>query len=140
MDHNKQANNDWEVIHSYTRVQAIADGVLVAVDTDLAAEAGLIVPVALTRAAWEDCVAWTQHDTDTQKAPQDETGRLWDVLWMTRHAIKRIPGDGHRVEVKLVRIPRDGKTRTPQPVTLLAHIGPGDDYEPVMTIMQPHED
>ena len=139
MNHdNTQTTEDWEIISTYSRAQAIADGTLVAVDAKLAAEAGIVVAVALTRAAWEDCIAWTSDDNG--QAPQDETGRLWDVLWMTRHAIKRMPGDGNRVEVKLVRIPRDGKTRTPQPVTLVAHIGPGDDYEPVMTIMQPHED
>jgi hypothetical protein len=134
-----ETTDDWDVIHTYSRAQAIADGVLVAVDANLAAEAGLVVPVALTRAAWEDCVAWTPRDTDAQ-SPQDETGRLWDVLWMTRSAIKRMRSDGHRVDVELVRIPCDGQSHTPKPVTLIAQIGPGDNHEAVITIMQPHED
>ncbi|WTE31817.1 hypothetical protein OH735_00045 [Streptomyces sp. NBC_01618] len=41
-----------EIIHAYTRARALADGVLVAADADLAREAGFRVPVALTSAVW----------------------------------------------------------------------------------------
>ena len=40
-----------DLIHSYTRAQAIEDGVLVDV-SDVATEAGFKLPVAITRAAW----------------------------------------------------------------------------------------
>jgi hypothetical protein len=63
-----------EPIHAYTRADAIRDGVLIDVSA-VAREAGIRYPVALTRAAWERCVA---------VAPgvlcQAEAGRLWDVL------------------------------------------------------------
>ncbi len=75
-----------DLISSYTRAQAIADGVLVDV-TETAKEAGFRCPVALTRAAWADCVAWSEADTRRQ-VPQDEAGRLWDVLWMARNQIR----------------------------------------------------
>ena len=65
------------VIFAYTRAQAIADGVLVDV-TDTAREAGFKIPVAVTRTVWDRIVALP----DGYKGVQDESGRLWDVLWM----------------------------------------------------------
>lgn len=122
-----------EVISAYTRAQALADGVLIDAST-LAREAGFRVPVALTAAVWADCVAW---DAASEPAPQDETGRLWDVLVMAAHAA-RFNRDDARAPFQLMRIPSRG-TRAGL-VDLVAHIGPGDDGEPVITIMQPMED
>ena len=68
-----------EVIYRYTRAQAIEDGVLVDV-SETAREAGFRWPVAMTSAAWADCVAWSEEDNQRQ-VNQDESGRLWDVLW-----------------------------------------------------------
>ena len=62
-----------EVVYAYTRAEAIADGVLVDV-TELARAAGFRHPVAMTSAAWSDCVAWTREDSDRQ-VHQDQTGR-----------------------------------------------------------------
>ena len=128
-----------EFIHVYTRARALADGVLVAADAELAREAGFRVPVALTSAVWEGCVAWNEGDSERQ-VPQDERGRLWDVLTMTRHAIRRSGGGGGQVTVDLGRVPRDGRTQQARPVQLVCAIGPGDHGEPVITIMQPDED
>lgn len=130
-----------EVIHSYTRAQAIEDGYLVEV-TATAKEAGFRWPVALTRAAWEDCVAWSDEDTRRKGVPQDEAGRLWDVLWMTRFAIRRRPGsaDAPQVRVLLHRVPRDGSGTRPRLVELRAECHGGDAGEPVVTIMLPGED
>jgi hypothetical protein len=61
---------EWNVIHAYTRADALRDGNLVAVPDALAREAGITVPVALTRAAWEDCVAWTGRRQRPQGHPQ----------------------------------------------------------------------
>jgi hypothetical protein len=80
----------------------------------------------------------TQHQTTRRKgAVQDVQGRLWDVLWMTRCAIRRAPRGTERVPVQLYRVPRDGRGVCPQPVSLVARCGPGDNGEPVITIMQP---
>ncbi|MFI0743429.1 DUF6573 family protein [Streptomyces sp. NPDC021100] len=125
-------------IHVYTRAQAFADGYLRAVPEGLWRETRFSVPVALTAAAWEDCVAWTDADSDRQ-VPQDEIGRLWDVLSMTRWAIGR-NRNGSRVDVELYRVPRGGRARTARHVRLVAEIGPGDNGEPVLTIRQPDED
>nr|WTC14344.1 hypothetical protein OHA15_41660 [Streptomyces anthocyanicus] len=128
-----------EIIHAYTRARALADGVLVAADADSAREAGFRVPVALTSAVWEGCVAWNEGDSERQ-VPQDERGRLWDVLTMARHAIRRSGGGHGQVTVDLRRVPRDGRARQAQPVRLVCAIGPGDQGEPVITIMEPDED
>jgi hypothetical protein len=50
----------------------------------VAREAGIRYPVALTRAAWEKCVA-----VPPGVLGQDEGGRLWDVLWMLGCATRR---------------------------------------------------
>lgn len=71
-------------IHTYSRAQALEDGVLVDA-TATAREAGFRYPVALIRAAREDCVAWTDANS-RRRTFQDQPGRLWDVLWMARLA------------------------------------------------------
>ncbi|MGW7243852.1 DUF6573 family protein [Streptomyces sp. NPDC054804] len=128
-----------DIIHAYTRAQALTDGVLTAVDATLGREAGFRVPVALTSAVWEGCVAWNDGDSERQ-VPQDERGRLWDVLNMARAAIRRGDGGSDRVTVDLRRVPRDGRTRKALRIHLVCAIGPGDHGEPVITIMEPHED
>jgi Family of unknown function (DUF6573) len=127
-----------EVIYAYTRAQAIADGVLVDV-TPTAREAGFRWPVALTRAAWEDCVAWSEEDSRRQ-VHQDESGRLWDVLWMAMNAIRRSSSGASQTLFRFYRVPRDGKCQGALLVTLKLVAGPGDASEPVITIMQPQED
>lgn len=124
------------VIYGYSRAQAILDGVLVDVST-LAKEAGFSVPVALTSAAWSDCVQWSDRDSSRQ-THQDEAGRLWDVLWMAHLAARR--AQGGTIAFTLYRVPRGGQRRMPRKVTLHMHIGPGDVAEPVITVMMPGED
>jgi hypothetical protein len=51
---------DCAVIHQYSRADALADGVLIDA-TELAREAGFRYPVALTSAAWHECVAVAYH-------------------------------------------------------------------------------
>jgi hypothetical protein len=123
-------------IYGYSRAQAIADGVLVDVTT-MSRQAGFNVPVALTSAAWSDCVEWFDDDSSRQ-VHQDESGRLWDVLWMAHLAARRAHGDV--VAFELYRVPRGGRGRVPRKVTLQMHIGPGDEAEPVITLMLPGED
>ena len=47
--------DDAEVIYAYTRAQALEDGVLVDA-SEIAREAGIGFPVALTRAVWANYV------------------------------------------------------------------------------------
>lgn len=124
-----------DVIHAYTRAQAIADGVLVDVSSQ-AKEAGFRIPVALTERIWAECVEWPE----TEAAIQDESGRLWDVLFMAAAAARRAArrGEGDRTTFDLHVVPRGG--RVPRLTTLVLHIGPGDNAEPVATLMRPGED
>ncbi len=127
-----------EVIHSYTRTQAIADGVLVDV-SETAREAGFRWPVAMTAAAWADCVEWSEEDSQRQ-THQDESGRLWDVLWMAFVAIRGNATGESQLAYQLYRVPRDGETVEARLTTLKLVAGPGDAGEPVVTIMLPQED
>ena len=126
-----------EVIYSYTRAQAIEDGVLVDI-SEMASEAGFRWPVAMTATAWADCVAWSDDDNQRQ-VYQDESGRLWDVLWMAFVAIRSANG-GTQMEYKLYRVPRDGNSVEARLTSLKLVCGPGDNGEPVLTIMLPRED
>ncbi|WP_229697642.1 DUF6573 family protein [Streptomyces lasiicapitis] len=126
------------VVQPMTRNQAVQHGLWVEPSQSLSREAGFRVPVALTRAAWEDCVAWSDTDDQKQNTVQDETGRLWDVLIMSRLAIAR--SRSTRAHVTLHRVPRDGRSQEPQLVCLIADLGLGDKGEPVVTIMLPTED
>lgn len=62
---------------------------LVAVDPAITREAGIRLPVVLTRAAWDEAVSWTKADGADTGAYQDEAGRLWDVLTMTGIALRQ---------------------------------------------------
>lgn len=125
-----------EPICSYSRAQAFEDGYLVDV-TETAREAGFRFPVAMTPAAWKDCVAWADADSTRKHWPQDQAGRLWYVLTMVRFymrgAVRRAPNAG-RCIVRVLRVPREGRGHEACIVSLVAHIGPGDNAEPVITI------
>lgn len=121
-----------DLISIYTRVQALADGVLVDVSAT-AGEAGFVFPVAITAGVWADCVTWTREDW-----PQDETGRLWDVIWMGSLTVRRAR-DSDRAAFTVLRVPNDVRHYDALPVDLIAVCGPGDDGEPVITIMLSEE-
>ena len=124
-----------EVICAYSRANAIEDGVLVDV-SGMAKEVGFKIPVAVTRSVWMDCVVWTEEDT---KAPQDQEGRLWDVVYMAYYAASNAC-DSQMINVELYRVPRDGKEVKALLVELKMIVSGGDNGEPVITISQPHED
>lgn len=52
------------LIDAYTRADAHADGQLIEIPEPIAREAGFAIPVSVTAAAWADCVAWTDDDSD----------------------------------------------------------------------------
>lgn len=124
-----------EPVHTYTRQQAVDDGYLIDVSV-MAREAGITFPVAITQTAWADCVEWTEADCRRQ-CHQDEAGRLWDVLWMLSRAARR---GGSELRYQLYRVPRGGRGIRPRLTALKAICGPGDQGEPVITIMHTDED
>jgi len=122
-----------EVVYAYSRSQAVADGVQVEV-TKTAQEAGIRFPVFLTRAVFESFVAVPEGVSG-----QDEAGRLWDIVWMLRHAIRRAaPGQDRLPFALYVR----NDNRGPKLVKLIAACGPLDidDPQPAITVMLPDED
>ena len=133
MNTNQNQSPFGEVIYSYTRAQAVADGVLVEV-TKTAQEAGIKFPMFLTRAVFDNYVAVPEGVTG-----QDEAGRLWDLVWLTRFAIIRARPGVDRLPVALYV--RNDNTRT-KLVKLIATCGALDidDPQPAITILMPDED
>lgn len=120
-----------DLIHQYSRADAIRDGVLIEVSA-AAQEAGFKFPVALTAAVWALCV-----EVPPGVECQDQAGRLWDVLTMLRMAARASNG----AEVRFaVHVRNDNREWTPPLVRLKALCGPGDQGEPVVTVMLPGED
>ncbi len=129
------ASNPFEdapVIHRYTRAQAIEDGTLVDL-TEWARETGFAIPVACTAAVWNQYVV---PPDGTEELGQSERGRAHDLLWMLYNAVRRGDG-GDRVSFQVIFLQALGRRRT---VSLNAVCGPGDQREPVITVMRPDED
>ena len=121
------------IIYAYTRKQAVEDGEQVDVSTT-AAEAGIRFPVFLTRRIFDAYVTVPPNVTG-----QDEAGRLWDIVWMLRLAIKSSRNAGERIAYSLyVR----NDNRRPRLVKLVASCGAldMDDPQPAITLMMPDED
>jgi hypothetical protein len=124
----------WQVIGSYTRAQALEDGTLIDVGV-MAEEAGFRLPVAMTVAVWARCVSIPAGCVTSQ----DEPGRLWDVVWMASLAAKRASDTADRTAFVVMVAPPEHDERL-EPCNLWLHCGPGDDAEPVLTIMTSGED
>jgi hypothetical protein len=95
--------------------------------------------VAITAAAWADCVAWDDADSQRQTY-QDQSGRLWDVLFMAAYAARADATGCRELCFELCRVPRDGRSTVAELTTLKLMVGPGDEGEPVITVLLPNED
>jgi hypothetical protein len=77
---------------------------------------------------------------------QDIKGRLWDVLWMLKLAIRRIQAPRPILHFSLRVVPNvpANYSKPNPPRAKLAHLkavcGPDDDGSPCLTIMLPEED
>lgn len=123
-----------DVILSYSRADAIADGVRVDV-TETAKGAGFVWPVALTASVFSLYV--TPAD-ELRPGGQSMTGRLWDLLTVLRFQAKRTSGRELLFTVAFVMPTPKGPRK--QNVQLKSVAGPGDHGEPVLTVMLPDED
>ncbi len=124
--------NEFELISRYTRADAIADGILVDV-TATAKEAGIKYPTAVTQAVFGKYVRVPDGLSD-----QDEAGRLWDVLWMLHIAIRQSARNTDALHYTLAV--KQFESAGPVPTSLKALCHPGDEGEPVITVMMPDED
>ncbi len=129
------ARNPFEgapIIYRYTRAQAIQDGVLIDL-TEWAKETGFKIPVACTSAVWQDYV---EPPAATKELGQSIRGRVHDLLWMLYNKIRcSANGDCLHFQVIFLQAPQRQET-----VKLKSICGPGDQSEPVLTIMLPDED
>lgn len=121
-----------EIISVYTRAQALEDGVLVDI-TELAREAGFKFPVAVTQGVW----GVLNPTEELMTEGQDINGRAWDLLTILRHAIRNGSGTD---EVHFAPLFVRKAGLPPEPVEMWSQCGPGDQGEPVITVMLEGED
>jgi hypothetical protein len=128
------------IIDAYTRAQAIEDGVLVDLTQPftkpLVEQAGIKCHAAMTSTAWAQAI---DDGSPIMPPGQSVKGRLWDVLMLFRRELQRVGLGGldtDRVHFT-VRVFDGGQHND---VKLWALIGPGDEGEPVLTIMLEGED
>lgn len=121
-----------DYISIYTRSDALQDGFLI--DLSLVAkEEGFLVPVAVTCEAYQKI----RPREESELSGQDLRGRLHDMFWMLRlHARQERYAETDRLAFNFL-IAENGVSRM---VELVFVVHPGDQGEPVMTIMLPHED
>jgi len=125
-------------VSSYSRAQAIEDGVLV--DVSEVSKQVFTYPVAITAAVYAQLVEWPKARNAERQCYQDESARLWDVIWMAYCAVNCSARDTDRIWFEVLAIdPSPGEPTTPHTHRLISHVGPGDDAEPVITIMLPEE-
>lgn len=134
-----------EIIHSYTRKEAVADGFQVRIPDDIRTEAGILFPVFVTRSVWDKYLK-----APVEMKHQDLEGRTWDMLYMLRIRAARNNSSSLSFQV-IFQMPDKGNweknekvmgRRTFREVTLNAVVGPYDidDLSPAITIMKPGED
>ena len=124
---------DTDVVYSYTRSQAIEDGVLAApleMQT-MAKEAGFNLHTALSATVWN----LVEPTGKAKEHGECWKGRLWDVLWMLRCAALVQPNTD-LIEYQVIFTDHAGRKKKH---TLWAQIGPGDNGEGVLTIMKPED-
>lgn len=125
---------DAEVIFSYSRAQAIADGVLVDV-TETAKEAGFRDHTVITQALYERLQC-----SELEKAEgQSFEGRLWDVLFVgitkaRAYIRKNNPKSPFRLDITIsIREEANGKIKA-NLMDYQVDFGLGDNGELVITI------
>lgn len=119
-----------DCIYSYTRKQAIDDGILIDV-TATAREAGFRFNTCIT-SALHNIIS----DIPSKYDYQDYNGRLWDVLYMASMAARR----SNNTNTILFQVIMNIKGTNKKYQTFKAVISGDDNGEPCITIMMPNED
>ena len=126
-------DDEWNLVYSYTRAQALADGVLVDV-TDVARAVGFKVHTAVTATLYH---GYVEPPPGVTGEGQSLGGRLQDLLFLVLCSAKKSSPGADRATVRVAFLMKPGRTVT---VNVIAHIGPGDHGEPVLTLMLPEDD
>jgi hypothetical protein len=122
-----------DLIYAYTRADALADGVLIDL-SDEARQAGFKIPLAVTEAIFKD---YLDPSPELIAEGQNLAGRAWDLLQILRFATAVYP-DRSEIHFKILFVLSPGCPPEPVPLKALCH--PGDDGEPVLTVLLPNED
>ena len=79
----RRERDDW-IIHTYSAQEAVSDGVLVVVDRELREEMGFRWPVRLS----QNVAGMVTPSEEDRRMGQSREGRLWDLLFVSKLAIK----------------------------------------------------
>jgi len=125
------AFDDAELIYSYTRKQAIEDGVLIDISQE-AKESGFKLPVAVSDNLFHQYI---KPPEGLEGEGQSARGRIHDVLHMLRVAIASNKNEP-MLFFDVLFLMRQGHH---EKVKLFAEIGPDDDGHPCLTICLPED-
>ncbi len=118
-----------DVIHSYTRAEAIEDGVLIDVSKQ-AAEVGITLHTAVTPGVWAELIG----------------NPKWEAWGTEEQRLKRLLSDAcselekRESELAFFCIRMNDLEAMVGEIHLRAQRSPGDNLEPVLTVMLSHED
>jgi hypothetical protein len=124
---------DEPIVYSYSRRQALDDGVLVDL-TDFSPGHGFVFPVACTAGVYH---RYLVPDKTLQAQGQSIEARIHDLLTTLAAAIKSQGDKADRLTFQTSFLMPLGRTAT---VTFTCICGPDDAGEPVLTILLPGED
>jgi len=122
--------SNFTTIYSYTRAQALADGVLV--DITAAREHGFKLKTAVT----DNLFGYVVPPDGLEGEGQSVEGRLHDLLTLAMIAARKGLNQ-YRVEFEVLFLMEPGRL---EKVRVVLHVGPGDQGEAVLTLMVAGED
>ena len=122
---------EWELIHTYSRKQALDDGTLIDV-TEYARLNGFKIPVAITASLW----VYIGVSPELAEIGQSVAGRLKDVLFLLLMEIRKTGADVDRIRYPVDFLVEPDSTET---VEGYAVVGPDDDLKPCLTIGLPED-
>lgn len=135
-----------DIVFSYTTKEAVKDGFLVKVEGAIPSDAGIRFPVYITRAVYDRYVKVPEGLIE-----QQESGRLWDLLYMFTWEARKTKSNTLRYKF-FCQLPENMKILQNEihtennpllrEITLKALITAQDidDPSPAIFIMLPHED
>jgi len=123
--------SNFELIFSYTRADALADSVLIDI-TAAAREHGFKLHTAVT----DSLFGYVVPPDGLEGEGQSLEGRMHDLLTLAMVAARRGMNQD-RVNFEVLFLMEPGRL---EKVRVVLHVGPGDQGEPVLTIMLPGDE
>ena len=120
-----------KVIYSYSRADAIEDGVLVDLSANFPEEARIYkYHIACTASVW----SLVEQSVANRKYCNSAAGIVWDIMYMSQRGVIARP-DEQTVIFQVIIAGVGRRTHT-----MKAVCGAGDELEPVITVMLEGED